>query len=249
MSPYRLADKQAQPVIRRLSAIKRLSAAGTGLLEKAILERIQRAGPGEDLVREGDRPGSVRMILSGWLCRYKTLPDGRRQILNFVLPGDCCDAYLYLMPRMDHSIATLTSVIYSEIEVSKFTELAGGDATVAEALWCETLVTSAMAREWIINVGRRSALERVAHLLCEIFERLRAVGMVEGNACAFPVNQMDMADATGLSVVHLNRTLQALRSAGLIVLRERTLTISDLDGLTDAALFSPAYLHPSFSAD
>jgi CRP-like cAMP-binding protein len=249
MSPYRLADKQAQPVIRRLNAIRKLSEAGVAGLEKAILDRIHRTGPGEDLICEGERPDSIRMILSGWLCRYKTLADGRRQIVNFVLPGDCCDPHIYLMPEMDHSIGTLTPVVYSEIEVSKFRDLVGSDRTAAEALWCETLISGAIAREWIINVGRRTALERVAHLLCEIFERLRVVGMVEGTTCAFPINQMDMADATGLSVVHLNRTLQVLRGSGLVILRDRTLTINDLDALKDTALFSPNYLHLNFAAD
>jgi CRP-like cAMP-binding protein len=107
---------------------------------------------------------------------------------------------------------------------------------------CETLVNNAIQREWAINLGRRVAFERVAHLFCEIIERLRPVGMVEGNSCVMPVTQMDLADATGLSVVHLNRTVQELRASGLIVLRDRTLTITDLDALKDAALFSPSYL-------
>ncbi|MBV8702057.1 MAG: winged helix-turn-helix domain-containing protein, partial [Bradyrhizobium sp.] len=95
---------------------------------------------------------------------------------------------------------------------------------------------------WAVNIGRRDALERVAHLLCEVFERLKLVGLVEGNSCAFPVTQMDLADASGLSIVHLNRTLQELRAAGLIILRERMLTINDLDALKDAGLFNPTYL-------
>jgi CRP-like cAMP-binding protein len=114
---------------------------------------------------------------------------------------------------------------------------------LAEALWCEQLVNCAIQREWAVNIGRRVALERVAHLLCEIVERLRTVGLLNGDSCGFPVTQMDLADATGLSVVHLNRTLQELRAAGLIVLRERVLSISDLDALRNAGLFNPIYLH------
>jgi CRP-like cAMP-binding protein len=101
----------------------------------------------------------------------------------------------------------------------------------------------AIQREWTINLGRRLAHERVAHLLCEIFQPLRTVGLVEGKNCAFPITQMDLADATGLSVVHINRTIQELRASNLIVLRERTLTINDLDALKNLALFSPSYLH------
>src|SRR5262249_21763703 len=215
--------RQPQTVIRRLSAVAPLSDAGIAALVKAIGERIQRAGPGEELVCEGDRPDRVLMILSGWLTRYKTLEDGRRQIVNFLLPGDTCDPQIYLLQQMDHSIGTLTPVAYAEIEPSRFEGLLAADKSLAEAFRIEALVSSAIQREWAINLGRRVALERVAHLLCEIFERLRTVGLLEGNSCPFPVTQMDLADATGLSVVHVNRTIQELRASDLIVLRDRTL--------------------------
>ena len=116
------------------------------------------------------------------------------------------------------------------------------ERTLAEAFMCETLLNNSIQREWAINLGRRAALEKVAHLLCEIYERLRPVGLVDGNSCSFPITQMDLADATGLSVVHLNRTIQELRASGLIVLRERMLTIGDLDALKSVALYSPNYL-------
>lgn len=230
------------PAIRRLNALRPLSAEAAASLEHAVLEGMQRAGSGEELITEGDRVDSVRILLSGWLCRYKTLEDGRRQIVNFIFPGETCDAHAFLLSVMDHSIATMTPVVYSEIKRARFESLLAQDRSLAEAFWCETLLNSAVQREWAINLGRRTALERVAHLFCEIFERLRPVGMIDGNSCIMPVTQMDLADATGLSVVHLNRTLQELRAAGLIVLRERTLTVGDLDALKDAALYSPSYL-------
>ncbi|MCA1454576.1 Crp/Fnr family transcriptional regulator [Bradyrhizobium sp. BRP22] len=243
MHPAPVEGSLAQPVIRRLNTLRRLSDEGVVSLERAIREGMQHIGTGEDLISEGDTVSSVRVILSGWLCRYKTLEDGRRQIVNFILPGETCDAYAYLLSTLDHSIATLTPVVYAEVKRAQFEALVARDRSVAEAFWCETLVNSAIQREWAINLGRRLALERVAHLLCELHERLRPVGLIEGNSCAFPVTQMDLADATGLSVVHLNRTLQELRSAGLILLRERTLTITDLDALKSTALFSPNYLY------
>jgi CRP-like cAMP-binding protein len=146
---------------------------------------------------------------------------------------------------MDHSIGTLTPVVYSEIERERFDELTASDQTLAEALWCWALADNSIQREWVLNIGRRVALERVAHLLCEIVERLRPVGLWDGKSCAFPITQMDLADATGLSVVHLNRTLQELRASGLIILRERLLTIHDLDALKNTGLFDPNYLHYS----
>jgi len=243
MSPARFDGTPVQPVVRRLNALRSLSAAAAEALDRALRERMRCADAGHDLVSEGDRPERIRVVLSGWLCRYKTLEDGRRQIVNFVLPGDICDSFVYLLPQLDHSIGTLTPVVYSEIDRTQFEGLVATDRSLAEALWCETLSDISIQREWAVNIGRRIALERVAHLLCEIVERLRPIGLWSGKSCPFPVTQMDMADATGLSVVHLNRTLQELRANGLIVLRDRMLSINDLDALQDTALFNPSYLH------
>jgi hypothetical protein len=144
---------------------------------------------------------------------------------------------------MDHSIVSLTPVTLAEVDRERFEVFIASDRSLAEGFWCETLSNAAIQREWTMNLGRRDALERVAHLLCEIVERLRPVGLWDGHSCAFPVTQLDLADATGLSVVHVNRTLQELRSSGLIVLRDRTRTINNLDALKRAAMFNPDYLH------
>jgi CRP-like cAMP-binding protein len=242
MHPTPFDGSLAQPAVRRLNVLRQVSGEGIALLERAIAEGLQRAGSGEDIVVEGDPADRVRIVLSGWLCRYKALEDGRRQIVNFIFPGESCDAYCFLLAKMDHSIATITPVTYAEIHRTRFETMVATDRSLAEAFWCDTLLNAAIQREWTINLGRRVALERVAHLFCEIFERLRPVGLIDGNSCNFPVTQMDLADATGLSVVHLNRTLQELRASGLIVLRERTLTINNLDALKDVARFSPNYL-------
>ena len=234
---------QEQPVLRRLNALRRLSVEGAAAITAAVRERILKAAAGEDIASEGDRPDTVRVFLSGWACRYKVLQDGRRQIVNFILPGDTCDTHLYLLSAMDHCIGTLTPVLYAEIERHAFERLVSTDKSVAEAFYCETLATVAMQREWTINLGRRDALERVAHTICELFERLRVVGLVDGNSFAFPVTQMDLADAAGLSTVHLNRTLQELRASRLITLKDRLLTLHDFEALANTAMFNPAYLH------
>ncbi|WP_439368397.1 Crp/Fnr family transcriptional regulator [Bradyrhizobium sp. DASA03120] len=232
----------AQAVLRRFNALRRLSDEDAAALERAIVEGLLRAGPGEDLITESDPVDSVCIVLSGWLLRHKTLEDGRRQIVNFILPGETGDAHAYLLSAIDHSITTATPVAYAEIKRARFEQLMAAHRTLAEAFMCETLLNSAIQREWIVNLGRRAAFERVAHLFCEIFERLRPVGLVDGNSCALPVTQTDLADATGLSVVHLNRTIQELRASGLIVLKDRTLTIGDLEALKNAAMYSPNYL-------
>lgn len=241
--PLGIDSNPERPVVRRLNALRRLSEPGAAAIKAALRERILKTEAGTDIVCEGDRPETVRLVLSGWACRYKSLEDGRRQIVNFVLPGDSCDAYMYLFSSMDHSIGALTPVVYSELERSTFEKLASIDATVAEAFYCEPLAVASIQREWAINLGRRDALERVAHLICELFVRLETVGLVEGNSFALPVTQMDLADAAGLSTVHLNRTLQELRASGLITLKERHLNIHDMQALSQLAMFNPNYLH------
>lgn len=232
-----------QAVLRRLNALRRLSEEGAIAVKAALLERIVKVAAGEDVACEGERPDRVRIFLSGWACRYKVLEDGRRQILNFVMPGETCDTHVYLLSVMDHSIGTLTPVVYSELDREAFEHLISIDRSVAEAFHCEALAHSSIQREWAINLGRRDALERVAHLLCELFERLRVVGLVDRQSFGFPVTQMDLADATGLSTVHLNRTLQELRASRLITLKDRYLTIHDFEALSRMAMFNPSYLH------
>ncbi|WP_022724347.1 Crp/Fnr family transcriptional regulator, partial [Rhodopseudomonas sp. B29] len=164
------------------------------------------------------------------------------QVISLIFPGDACNAFGHLIGGADHSIVTLTPAAFAEIDRGRFEELMALDPALTEAMLCDTLLQLAIAQEWIVNIGRRVALERVAHLLCEIFERLHAVDLLEGDSCPFPITQMDLADATGLSIVHLNRTLQELRGSGLIVLRERHLTIVDREALENLSLFHPDYL-------
>ncbi|MCA6123248.1 Crp/Fnr family transcriptional regulator [Bradyrhizobium sp. WSM 1704] len=230
-------------LVRKLEQFVRLSAADHAILNRASSERVRRFGPRVDIVREGEKPTDVHLILSGWACRYKQLEDGRRQVVSFFLPGDICDSNVFILREMDHSIGTITAVSTADLSRDFFEEVAANHSRIATALWWDTLVNAAIQREWTMNLGQRTALERTAHLLCEIWLRLRLAGLTSGNSCEFPLTQADLADATGLSKVHLNRTLQELRAAGLIVLKGRTLAVPDLDRLMRAGLFNPNYLH------
>jgi CRP-like cAMP-binding protein len=231
------------PLIRKLEQFVRLSPADRAMLVRGSSERVRNFGPRADVSREGDRPRDVHLILSGWACRYKQLEDGRRQVVSFFLPGDMCDLNVFILKEMDHSIGTITPVAIADLSREFFDEVSAGYPRVATALWWETLVNAAIQREWTMNLGQRTASERMAHLLCEIFFRLRLAGLVEGSSCDFPLTQADLADATGLSKVHVNRTLQELRAAELVALKGKMLTVPSLERLMNAGLFNPNYLH------
>ena len=185
----------------------------------------------------------MRLILSGWACRYKGLPDGRRQIVGFFIPGDFCDLNVYILKEMDHSIGAITRVCYAQVAPDEMERLMAKRPRIAQALLWHEMVNASVQREWMLNVGQRSARERIAHLLVELFLRLRAVELTDGTSCEFPVTQTDVAEATGLTAVHVNRTLQDLRREGLIELSQKRLTIADLDQLMRTAMFNPNYLH------
>jgi CRP-like cAMP-binding protein len=233
----------AHPLIRKLERFTRLSADDQRVLEHATSEHIRQFGPREDLLCEGDKPSGVTVILSGWACRYKQLEDGRSAILAFLLPGDLCDSNIFTLGEMDHSVGALTPVTAAAISRPLFQDLMLNHPPISQALWWEALVGAAIQREWTLNLSQRTAYERLSHLLCELFLRLRAVGLTRGPSCDLPVTQAKLAEATGLTLVHLNRTLQELRAANLVVLKSRTLTIPDLEALLAAALFNPNYLH------
>jgi len=221
----------------------RLSPADRAVLERAASERVRSFGPRVDIAREGDRPKDVQLILSGWACRYKQLEDGRRQVVSFFLPGDICDLNIFILREMDHSIGTITPVSIADLSRDFFDQIGAGHPRIVTAFWWESLVNSAIQREWTMNLGQRTASERMAHLLCEILVRLRLAGLTQADSCDFPLTQADLADATGLSKVHVNRTLQELRSAGLIVLKGKTLVVPNLGRLMNAGLFNANYLH------
>ncbi len=231
------------PLVSKLEQFTRLSADDTRAIVGASTERVRQFDARTDIIREGDRPESVGLVLSGWVYRYKQLEDGRRQIISYVLPGDVCDLNVFLLRRFCHSLGTLTPVSYATLSRPTVEALMSHHPRLAQALSWEALVSTSIQREWAVCLGQRNAYERLGHLFCELFLRSRGVGLADGNSCPLPMTQADLADTTGLSAVHVNRTLQELRGDGLIVLRGKSLTILDLPALMRASLFDPAYLH------
>ena len=196
-----------------------------------------------DLIREGETPKFVHLMVVGWACRYKTLPDGRRQVVAFFVPGDFCDLNVYILKEMDHSIGAITRLSVADISREDMDALTARHPRITQGLWWEALVNAAIQREWTLSIGQRTAYERIAHLLVELHMRLKTVGLTQNGSCDFPLTQTDIADATGLTPVHVNRTLQELRRDDLIILERRQLTIPDIRKLMDAAMFNPNYLH------
>jgi CRP-like cAMP-binding protein len=230
------------PLIRKLESIVDLSDQE----REAVLVlpfTIKTVGEDEDLVRDGDRPSECCMIVEGFACRYKILPEGKRQIMSFHIPGDIPDLQSLHLKVMDHSLGTLVPSKVAYIKHDDVRELTRRCPRIGDVLWRDTLIDAAVFREWMIGLGRRSAYTRIAHLLCELLVRMRAVGLANGNDIEVPVTQAELGDSLGLSTVHVNRVLQELRGDGLITLRGRFLSVQDWPGLKKAGEFDATYLH------
>jgi CRP-like cAMP-binding protein len=197
----------------------------------------------QDIVREGDRPNQCCVVIEGFQCRYKMLADGERQIMSFHVPGDVPDLQSVFLSTIDHSLGTLTPNRVAFIPHEPLRDLIRQQPGIAERLWRETLIDASVFREWIANVGSRDAYTRIAHIICELFVRLRAVGLANGMKFDFPITQTEIADATGLSTVHVNRSIQQLRADGLITLERGMCHIPDFDALKQAGMFESGYLH------
>jgi len=229
-------------IIRKLESIFRLSDEERAALQ-ALPMQVQAIRADQDIVREGDRPTRCFALLEGFTATYKMTGDGKRQIHSWHVPGDIPDLQSLHLRVLDFSISTLTPCRVGFIQHEPLRELCRKQPRIMEAFWRQTLVDAAIFREWITNVGRRDAYNRMAHILCEWVLRLRAVGLVEDHTCDLPMTQTELADATGISTVHVNRVLQELRGNGLIVLRGNRLKVLDWDQLRQVGDFDPTYLH------
>jgi CRP-like cAMP-binding protein len=208
-------DADLNPLARKLESIVTLGdEEREAVLRLFVTVRTLRAD--QDIVRDQDRPSQCCLILDGFAFRYKMLGEGKRQILSFHIPGDIPDLQSLHLEVMDHSLGTLTETKVAFIPHDVVRAFVRAHPRLGDIFWRETLIDAAIFREWVTNVGRREAYGRIAHLFCELFMRLRAVGLHNGESYAMPITQAELADATGLSTVHVNRTMQELRANGLI---------------------------------
>jgi CRP-like cAMP-binding protein len=231
------------PWTMKMEQFTRFSAAEKQRLDQLLCDRRAENSPGDDIIAEGDHAPDCHVIVSGLACRYKTLPDGGRQILAFLVPGDLCDAEIFILKEMDHGVAALSPTTTALISAKNMKEMLREPGSLGEALWWGTMTDLAVLRERIVDHGRRSARERMAHLLYEMLLRYRMVGLASDNSFDFPITQTDLADATGLTPVHVNRTLKALRDDKLLEMKEGLVKVLDPEKLKAVAGFNPNYLH------
>jgi CRP-like cAMP-binding protein len=194
-------------------------------------------------VREGEPTSICTVLVNGLAFRQKLVSDGARQIISFHIPGEILDIQNCMLDVADHNVQSLTRASVAVVPKGALLDLIEARTNIRRAIWIDSLVDASIFREWVVNVGRRDARERIAHLLCELAARLRSAGLHEGPTFDFPVTQEQIADATGMTSVHTNRTLQSLRKDGLISLSSSKLTILDWDQLAEVGDFNKRYLH------
>jgi CRP-like cAMP-binding protein len=228
--------------IRKLEALGPLDDADRDAIRNLPFRRRTVAAQAY-LVREGVASSECSVLLEGYACRNKTLSNGSRQIVSFHLPGDMLDVQQLVLPVADHNLQTITPSVVASIPIGDVRRIVRDHQTVALALWRDSLIDASIFREWVLNVGRRDAKARISHLLCEFAVRVATAGLGKPEKFHLPMTQEVIADATGLTSIHVNRVMALLRSDGLLSQQGKAVRIDDWPGLRAAADFDPLYLH------
>lgn len=229
-------------MIKRLTRRFDLSrAAIDALLELPFV--VKDFAPGQYVLREGDIVRQSSFVVAGFVYRHKIVGDGGRQIVAIHLMGDFVDLQHIMLDRADHNIQALTPATLVQFPADALLDLAYRFPEIGKALWLESLIEAATFREAVVNVGRRDARARTAHLLCELATRREAAGLGARGSYELPMSQEQLGDTLGLTSVHINRTLKALEAEGLIARTKRAVIVADWDGLRRAGDFNAHYLH------
>ncbi len=238
---FRHDEHRDSPFARKLGAYVALSDTELTVLER--LHQRRRTFPaGREIVHEGQRNASAYILAKGWACSYKLLPGGARQIVDFQVPGDFLGLRSVLFRTADHNIEPVTRVEASEVIVADLLRAFSETPRLATAVLWAASRDEAMVVEHLVGLGRRNAPERMAHFLLELGSRLKLVGLGTSEGYTCPLSQYLLADALGLSAVHVNRVLRQLREEGLLTFRKGKVTFDDLPGLVALAEFDTAYL-------
>ena len=228
--------------LKRLRQRDQISAEEEGAIRDSIAE-IQDVPADAMIIKRGTTLTESTLLLDGWLARAKQMADGQRQISELHVAGDFADLHSFTLGRLDHDVLTLTPCRLAKVPHDRLREITRRFPHLTRVYWFSTNLDAAMYREWTVSLGRRSALQRMAHLFCELLVRLQIVDLAEGTSYEFPLTQLELSECLGLTPVHVNRTLQELRRRDLIELQSRRATILDLEALRVLAEFDPAYLY------
>jgi len=220
---------------------ERLSQAEIGILEASISE-VKDLAPRSTLILKGEPVHFSTYLIDGFMCRYMDDRDGERQLVAVHVAGDFVDLHGYPLERLDHDIATLTACRVALVPHAKIDAILQEQPYLAKQLWFSTLLDAAMHREWIFRLGRLDAVSRVGHFFCEMEAKLRAVGRSDGQTFHLPLTQGDLAEACGMTPIHMNRMLRELKQRHLMTLAARTVTIYDYAALIKISEFDPSYL-------
>lgn len=197
---------------------------------------------GRDMVSEGSQPHFSTLLIEGFAARDKHVPSGKRQIVSIHVPGDFVDLHSFLLKEMDHSVVAFTDCRMALVPHDRLRDITERYPNLTRLLWFSTLIDASIHREWLLGMGRRKAFANVAHLICELYIRLRVMGLTRDWRFDLPLTQQELADTTGLSIVHFNRALQDLRSRHLLTWEAGVVTITDWPGLVRRGEFDPDYL-------
>ncbi len=240
MTDIRTAPR-IQTLVDKLSLRDRLSAQEIAALEKT-LEPPRAVSAGADIVREHTRPLASTLLISGFSARYSTLEDGSRQITEINVSGDFIDLHSLLMKQMDHGVVALTDCVVADAPHTRLIDITERHPHLARLLWLDTIIDAAIHRQWLVAMGRRSGLGHLAHLVCELYLRLQAVGQTGELTYELPLTQSVLGDALGLSTVHVSRLISELRAEGVIQWSGGRIDILDWRRLAEIAEFDPTYL-------
>lgn len=218
-----------------------ITDAERAALDAAITHSIEVEAD-QDIVRQDAMTENVHLLSSGWACRYSTLPGGRRRIQGLQLGGDFIDLQGFTLKRIDYSALALTHCKLAVIPHENLRVISETLPHLTRLLWLTTVVDAAIQRQWLLGAGQRSALQRAAHLLCEVYTRLEVGGLTDGDTFHLPLTQAELGDTLGISLVHANRVVGDLRGRGIVRWRGEHVTILDWPTLRALAEFDPAYL-------
>ena len=232
----------SEAMVRKLERLTALDDADRAAL-RALPFKSEKLRRSHHLVQEGNEITECCILVRGYAMRHKIDGNGGRQIVSFHVAGDLLDLQHLLFSRADHNIETITEAEVGWVPAGDLRQLAKDRPSIGEAFWRDTLIGGAIFREWVQNVGRREARPRIAHMLCEFATRCEAAGLGRREQTEMPMTQEQIGDATGLTAVHVNRTLKALRMEGLLRRHGRKIAVQDWDRLRSVADFDPAYLH------